>query len=664
MTDRYLKKYWTVPDEQPVGRVNPTGVLTHELEPLNTFEITVTDLEYFKVLSALKLGAEIAYPDEWGALLDIWLSLPDPSEFYVGDGTYYRMDAPFIKWYPGNPFLKNSNLIPQGQLFPAWFVYSLEFPEFVTDFLEFFGIEWDTFLGYQVGDVISTILNMRVGNLTGLITDWLFGNESESFVKTGFEIHVNGEGTMALEVLNVPQGGRVLWQIDEPITILDTVLLQSIFDRDDDLLETDLDIVSIPPEQDVEDVEEIVITGTGNHIVYVQLLPVVNDQLIPIAYGSGFRSIRLGNGLQPVDPETGEIFTPDKLLTPTSDLGLVTMTYSDLRRAVRDGTLDVYALALQSGIGENVRDDIVIDAETGDRVIKQHSQSANEAIDGTTQEVHFGGVSNQAFRFKELFDGINGQITTGYAVSTISNLSKLIVNPFDPAAWLALITDYQGLDPQIEIDADELSLHLYCASYETGVLAYALAEHSASEDDVNAIAEFASGIPQSTWQKWYDEGALIPRLGFTSADCYTLEAQTIEYTAAQFLAVIGSTSLSSSPFYITTLQSQRLKRAKITGSILDSEGRKFDGVYYVNDVGTILYTTPKLLNSASGLYSPTSQPSYKSSGGYSVEFNQTHNTLYISGFAALFTEDTWRTQFVPPLTGKLIVTLIDVGPNS
>lgn len=321
----YFKKYWDIPDTQPVGRTLPAGFLSPRLDPVNHYELTVNAVEYLEMLSAIQLGAKIAYPDHWGALVDIWLALALEQTDYIGDGTYYRMDAPFIKWYPANPFTTGGNqFLPQGQLFPAWFIFSLEYPQFFTDFLSWFGVEFNSVGGYKIGDVLSTVVNMRVGNLTGNIYDWLFGNQADSFIKVGFEIHVQGEGVLQLEILSVPNGGRVIWQVDEPINLLDVTGLNTIIDPDDEILETDKDIFSFPQEQNTEVLEEIVIEGAGNHVVYVQLLPVLNDQLFFIGFGAGFRSIRLGEGLIPLDPDTQEVID---IVTSTSDFGTVMSIY-------------------------------------------------------------------------------------------------------------------------------------------------------------------------------------------------------------------------------------------------------------------------------------------------------------------------------------------------
>lgn len=254
----------------------------------------------------------------------------DYSEQFV----YYPAYAPLIEYLPVSPF-EDVDQTPQLSLLPAWNVYGFELPNWLNGFLAFFGTSFETITGYRRGDAITTVINMAGAgkNITQILGDWLFDNEGFSLIDIGFNIHVRGEGVMQVELLSVPQGSTVIYQVDGVPNITDA--LTGILDPNDDVLDTNRDLTSFPPELDAETLEEIVISGAGDHVVRFRVFPRLNDELIPLSFGAGLRSVRLGDGLTALDWRTGQPFTQESTgALGSNEEGLYLVTESEYNNLV------------------------------------------------------------------------------------------------------------------------------------------------------------------------------------------------------------------------------------------------------------------------------------------------------------------------------------------
>lgn len=183
-----------------------------------------------------------------------------------------------IVWFPENPFHPDPE-VPDGYTYHP---YTVVTGGIIDDIISIWG------LGYQIGDVYTDLTKIP---LATWLPDFIenLGN-LPSFTVPNLE----GEGVLKIHLLNIPQGGRALIQIDDAFNPFN---LQ--------LVELNKDLVSFPQETQTPIVIEVKVTGTGTHSVKVTFVPTVDDALIPVFFGGGLRQIEVcGFGVtdMPFDP--------------------------------------------------------------------------------------------------------------------------------------------------------------------------------------------------------------------------------------------------------------------------------------------------------------------------------------------------------------------------
>jgi len=239
---------------------------------------------FTKLFSALKTGVDLMYPEQSNNLLWEFLKgVHNPPEIDPnGDCYEYAPSAPFIKYIPDNPYI-NDDFVG-GWLDDAWWTWGY-FDSILPDFID----QWlnnlvSEITGYQSTDVILSIVSLPVNS----IEVWLNGGN----IFPSLEIRLSGTGSVRLNLLSFPIGGRALIEVDQQSNILD-ILTGGILDPSATMVELDRDIFSVPPEEYPVVSVPLEITEAGDHVIYVQFLPVINDQLIPIGFGGGLRNIEI-----------------------------------------------------------------------------------------------------------------------------------------------------------------------------------------------------------------------------------------------------------------------------------------------------------------------------------------------------------------------------------
>lgn len=236
--------------------------------------------EYTQIHSAIMTGADLAFPDIAHELELIW-SLPDhyePEEDFCLD--YETSDSSIITFEPQDPHTE-PDLTPPGYLMPPFWVVGEVLPEFLPDwFAELITDIIEQFTGYEDDDVLTTIGSFPIlGNWDTILTEGL----------PRFTINVEGAGRVQLHLLSVPLGGRLLVSVDIDFDIGD--IIGGIIDEGFKLIELERDYSSSPPELDVDHIEEIVLEGSGAHVIYCTFLPVVDIDAVPLKFGGGIRSV-------------------------------------------------------------------------------------------------------------------------------------------------------------------------------------------------------------------------------------------------------------------------------------------------------------------------------------------------------------------------------------
>jgi len=189
----------------------------------------------------------------------------------------YRPTSARLTWFPENPYTPDAE-VPDGYTYHPWTIVD---NSILGTIIGMWG------LGYQVGDVYTDFTKLPA------MSSWIDIFENLGNMPSFTLDNLHGEGTVKLHFLNIPQGGRVLIQIDDSFDLLN---LQ--------LVELNKDIVSVPQETQVPFIVEVKVEGDGDHSVKCSFLPTVDDTFIPIFFGGGFRGFELcGFGVVPMPTE-------------------------------------------------------------------------------------------------------------------------------------------------------------------------------------------------------------------------------------------------------------------------------------------------------------------------------------------------------------------------
>jgi len=234
---------------------------------MNRFVMDITGADFTKMLSALYLGAEIAYPDTFMQVIANFLKMVHCPIDFEEECQEYPTYTPIIAYTPMNPFM-NPDEIPEGYL-ASPFVFVSE--ENIIDYGD-----------YQIGDVLVPL------DAITLDIDWF---ETLDGQLPTIAINVEGSGKLSLKLLTVPQGGVAIVTVDTPPNLLD--ILAGIISGADNIIDVNRDIVSLPPETTDHISYDVEVTGAGMHTVYCVFFPIIDDSLIPLRFGGGLRSIEL-----------------------------------------------------------------------------------------------------------------------------------------------------------------------------------------------------------------------------------------------------------------------------------------------------------------------------------------------------------------------------------
>lgn len=302
-SDRYIP-----PTEENIGSLldgcEPFVLLAQEEK--NQLTLNVTGTEYTQLLSALIIGAKLMYLERWTYLYALMLEAAQcPAQLSEeGDCKAYPVYAPFVSWYPVNPFLR-PEFVPDGFLQPPFTVYNGDgsFPPI-----------------YESGDVIIPISSISTSAFFN------FGNAPR------IELKVVGTGQIELDLLAIPAGGRLLVGVNDPPSFEDVI--EGILKPSEVLIELNLDTSSVPPETDAVVEHEIDIEAGEGVVstVYLTWIPALDLNEFPVQYGGGIRSVQLCG------------FEQEVMIMGVTDVQLV----GNELRIVKDGNLEVVGNVLTS----------------------------------------------------------------------------------------------------------------------------------------------------------------------------------------------------------------------------------------------------------------------------------------------------------------------------
>lgn len=215
----------------------------------------------------------------------------------------YPPYAPFIEFLPINPYDDPAG-VPAGYFFPPWSIWSITAPPILGVIADAINDGIQDITGFRYGDVFTT--------LPFIVPDPLSG----AWVPPQIKINVTGEGIVELHLITLPLGGRCIITVDREPNIGD--LIAGIIDSNTDVLELNRDLIALPPELDTDAIEEVEITGPGDHYILITMFPTIDDAAIPLNFGGGLHKVVLcgdlrPGGTQPPPPPlpTGEDLKPE-----------------------------------------------------------------------------------------------------------------------------------------------------------------------------------------------------------------------------------------------------------------------------------------------------------------------------------------------------------------
>jgi hypothetical protein len=165
----------------------------------------------------------------------------------------YPMSASFISYYPQNPYTE-PGVIPDWYSITPFVIIDSDLAAAVT--------------GTEIGDVVA--LNGAFPNPDAVIEHGL----------SAIHLDFTGAGVVELHFVSIPFGAVAIVTVDD----------DGSHSR---IVDTNADVIEVPPESAGEVIEEFTITGSGAHHIDVRFAPVLDDSGIPLRYGGGMRSVVL-----------------------------------------------------------------------------------------------------------------------------------------------------------------------------------------------------------------------------------------------------------------------------------------------------------------------------------------------------------------------------------
>jgi len=227
----------------------------------NLLVMNLTEAQIVRMLSALQTGAIITYPDEWlQIMVDFLSSIHCPPIMSEQDCFEYKSYASFLQYSPTNPYIQPDE-IPDGYLAQPFLVNGQN------------GVDVPN---YEPFDILVPI------DAITLDVNWF---DTIAGQLPTITIMVNGAGNVLVKMLSQVQGGLAVITVDNPPDLADIVI--GVITGADNIIDLNLDVVSVPPETAIEIDYPLDIVGAGIHTIYVVFLPILDDSLMPFGKHKG-----------------------------------------------------------------------------------------------------------------------------------------------------------------------------------------------------------------------------------------------------------------------------------------------------------------------------------------------------------------------------------------
>lgn len=189
----------------------------------------------------------------------------------------YPANDPKITYEPNDPY-NTPDLIPEGgYIVPPWYTNpSVPLP------------------GVEANDAMVNLLGLpALAGLPNIDVEGLLAAGLPRFRINNLE---DGQ-TVAIHFVAIPNGGQALVTIDGGVSYVNVVDLNT-------------NLTALPlPEFPGEQIEEVTITGEGEHFIDVTFIPVVDDELLlPVQFGGGLRKVTITQTVDTACEDEGMTF--------------------------------------------------------------------------------------------------------------------------------------------------------------------------------------------------------------------------------------------------------------------------------------------------------------------------------------------------------------------
>jgi len=490
-----------------------------------------------------------------------------PEDTNEYDCIEYPAFASFIEYVPLSPFQVGAPVPPNYLTYPWWKWSTLDtvLPDWIdnpiNDFIE-------DLTQYQPNDAITWLGGLPYNGLGEIIDN--------AFPFPYIKIHVTGKGSIRMNFLSFPLGGRIMTEVDEMPNILD-ILTSSFLDPDSRVIDTDRDMTTFPMEQWPLIGVKLEIEEEGDHIVYCMVLPKVEAGIDFFGFGGGLRSVELCNGLRPInvpEPPPPPLLEGVTELKPefqlTAECGMeyrlrdqddnIVQDWTPVagwvenaaacftpeggematKDDIRDGIVEAAEIiGLRIGMGEilpfSVDEDgeVTVGGEAGEEGLPEDNPLT--PID-ETDAAHYGGVFALGTKLEEVVD--RADLMYGPVNGTPANAEALaqqnmkLYFPCDAALMDAAITSYyayRATNSQLAFNGGtDFFQHLFCNGYDiNSINRFMIGVRTFSTAKTLQISNILSALLPEFWSDNFERGTNSPSTQYLDAACVKTPSQEI-----------------------------------------------------------------------------------------------------------------------------------------
>lgn len=577
-----------------------------------------------------------------------------------------------MHFYPNDPFLFSQD---NPNLYLEWVrwgdVLSLpNVPEWLQIIIDTIGQELS---GYEENDCLLVPNLMIELNPIKRIENFL--DQFTNFPLPTITIVTEGAGTIGVELLNVPLGGRalVLRDIDLTLQEIHELLTDTTSEGNEGILnsfslvELNRDLTSIPLETASTQIQEYEFTEDDENTLRIIFLPAFNDEIPFVFPFGGIRSFRACGNIQVKSFSTGEITTRFKNRQGVISVATEQDFYDALIRYENQR-----AKRWLLGQDGNIESGIELSSDTdylgggsgsgGGITVVPSKSAGSQNLTSSSRDIANGQAYGIAENFIALLNRVKSWRNSGLTQLEIEQRLIDLYHITNPSQ--AMTTYFAGAINDLVIPTvDQLAQDVY----ESASNAIGIAENAyrqATEASRNILIDFGNAVGENLGL-WEAQGEERPRDEWRSYPSTLLEPVSFEFTPTSILAMVHNASenlaYESTQLFTAGSSDDRLARIEISGLLTDSDGKTFDGVSLETGTETALVGL-RFCDYSGGSYNyalPTGllpSPSQKVNGkyGYNVLRTAPEKPYLFFGVNSAVYNRNW-------VSGSLSIEIFDLG---